>query len=230
MNWTARSAGLFYLLLVISGIFALIYVPSKLIVWEDAALTTENIRQSVLLYKWGVIGEMICYLMFILLVFQLHRLFAPVHKFQANLMAVFVLVSIPISFLNLANNFAVMTLVGEADYVRSLGEPMIQSHVMLFSKIHESGVLVAQVFWGLWLFPFGYLVYKSGFLPRILGVLLMVGCFTYLIEFFGAFFFAGYYDTLFSNLVGIPAFLGEIGICLWLLIAGVRKTAVAANT
>jgi hypothetical protein len=80
------------------------------------------------------------------------------------------------------------------------------------------------VFWGLWLLPFGYLVYKSGFLPKILGILLMAGCFGYLVNFLGGFLFPQYASIGIAKFVSLPATLGEIGTCLWLLIIGLKKT------
>jgi hypothetical protein len=94
---------------------------------------------------------------------------------------------------------------------------------MLYPENYNNGIEISQIFWGLWLLPFGYLVYKSGFLPKLLGVLLMLGCFGYLITFFGGFLFPNYLKTTFSDIVSIPASVGEIGICLWLLIMGTNS-------
>ncbi len=100
---------------------------------------------------------------------------------------------------------------------------------MLSLDAYRNGLLVSEIFWGLWLLPFGYLVFKSGFLPRILGILLMMGCFGYLIDFFGSALFPGYAASILASYATLPASLGEIGTCLWLLIVGmhVPKSASA---
>ena len=94
---------------------------------------------------------------------------------------------------------------------------------MLHIDNYYNGIEISQIFWGLWLFPFGYLVYKSGFLPKLLGILLMAGCFGYLIKFFGGFLYSDFNKTIISDIAGYPASLGEIGICLWLLIMATNK-------
>ena len=94
---------------------------------------------------------------------------------------------------------------------------------MLSLESYRNGLQVAEIFWGLWLLPFGYLVYKSGILPKVLGVLLMLGCFGYLIGIIGVLLFAGYAESTLARFVGIPASVGEIGICLWLLVMGARE-------
>jgi hypothetical protein len=91
---------------------------------------------------------------------------------------------------------------------------------MFYLDSYNNGIEISQIFWGLWLFPFGYLVYKSGFLPKNLSILLVAGCFGYLIAFFGGFLFPNFHKTTFSTIVGLPASIGEIGVCLWLLIMG----------
>ena len=132
-------------------------------------------------------------------------------------MVIFALVSVPITMLNQLNQFAALMLLSGADYLTVFTADQLQAQVMFFLDLSEAGVFIVQIFWGLWLLPFGYLVYKSGFLPRILGVLLMIGCFGYLIDFF-TFFLLPNFDTTVSEFTG----LGEFFILLWLLIKGVN--------
>ena len=96
---------------------------------------------------------------------------------------------------------------------------------MLSLDAYNNGILVSSIFWGLWLLPFGYLVFKSGFLPKVLGILLMIGCFGYLINFLGVELLPGYEGTAIARVVRMPAALGELGTCLWLLIIGAREPA-----
>jgi len=137
-------------------------------------------------------------------------------------MVAFAVVSVPLSYGNMLNWFDVLTLINKDGYLNTFGASDIQSQVMLHLHYYSSGNLVASIFWGLWLFPFGYLVYRSGFLPKIIGILLMIGCFGYVVNFAGRFLFTGYADTNIGTFITIPGSLGELGICLWLLIVGVK--------
>ncbi len=221
-NKTARLAGLLYLILVISGITNLMYIPSKLIVWESAAETLENIMNSELLFRLGIVSGIITFLTFLILPLVLYRLLIEVNKMYATLMVIFAVISVPISFVNILNKFSVLTLIGKANYLQDLDLSEIQLQVMFHLDSYNNGIEISQIFWGLWLFPFGYLVYKSGFLPKVLGILLMAGCFGYLITFFGGFLSPNFHKTAFSTIVGLPASIGEIGICLWLLLMGTK--------
>jgi Domain of unknown function (DUF4386) len=219
---TARIAGILYLILVVSGMFHLMYVPSQLIVADNPSLTISNIIARETLFRLGILGGIICYTAFLLLPLALYKLLSPVNKTHAVLMVTLAAVSIPISFVNLLNKFSVLTLIGKAKYLSVFDAGQLQAQALLYLDYYSNGNQVASIFWGLWLFPFGYLVYKSGFLPKVFGILLMAGCFGYIIDFLGYFFFSNYSETVFSTFIGIPSSLGEIGICLWLLIIGVK--------
>lgn len=132
-------------------------------------------------------------------------------------MVALALVSIPITMLNQLNQFAALMLLSGADYLTVFTADQLQAQVMFFLDLSETGVFIVQIFWGLWLLPFGYLVYKSGFLPKILGVLLMIGCFGYVIDFL-TFFLLPNFDATISEFTGF----GEILILFWLLIRGVN--------
>ncbi len=222
-NKIARLAGIIYLILIISGIINLIYIPQKLIVTKNAAKTLENIINSEMLFRLGIISGIITFLAFLFLPMVLYKLLYEVNKTQAKLMVIFVLISIPVSFVNILHKFSVLTLINKAEHVYNIGGIELQNQVMMYLDNYNNGILVSQLFWGLWLFPFGYLVYKSGFLPKLLGILLMAGCFGYIITFFGDFLYSDFNRTLIYDIVGIPASVGEIGICLWLLIMGTKK-------
>ncbi|MEQ9441377.1 MAG: DUF4386 domain-containing protein [Cyclobacteriaceae bacterium] len=217
---TARLAGLMYLILVITGILNLAYIPSRLIEMDDAAQTLQNIQQSETLFRWGIVSGIISYLAFLGLVWVLYQLLHPVNKRYAQVMVVLVLCSIPLSFVNLLHKFSVLSLLSDAPFVQGLSPEELAYQVMFYLQAYRNGINISQIFWGLWLFPFGYLVYRSGFLPKLLGILLMAGCFGYLIGFFGSFLVPGYGSTVFSTIVDLPSSLGEIGTCLWLLIMG----------
>lgn len=217
---TARFAGALYLVVVLTGLFTLMYVPSKLIVWSDAQATFNNIAASETLFRLSIVAGILCYLAFLLLPLVLYKLLSPVNKTYAVAMVALSVISVPISLFNLTHKFAVLTLISSREYFSALDLP---KQVLLQLDYYNDGITVAAVFWGLWLFPFGYLVFKSGFLPKFLGILLMAGCFGYLINIMGGLLFPTEYKALgISRYVSLPASLGEIGTCLWLLIAGVK--------
>ena len=218
---TARLAGSLYLFLVVTGMFNLKYVPDKINVAGDAAATIHNIITYDSLYRWGIVVGFFGFIGFLLLPLVLYKLLKPVNEMHAKLMVVFALVSVPMSFMNMVNRLQVLSLVnGE---LKIFSEEQIQAQVMLHNESYGHGILVAMIFWGLWLFPFGYLVFKSGFLPKILGVLLMVGCFGYLITVVGNTLFPNYGEFAISSYVLMPGSFGELGIALWLTIVGVKK-------
>ncbi|PTS97068.1 DUF4386 domain-containing protein [Pedobacter sp. HMWF019] len=222
-NKTARIAGLLYLGVVITGIFSLMYVPDKLIVYGNAALTFENIAASELLFRSGIVSGLLCYIFFLFLPLVLYKLLRQVHEDMAKLMVLLAIISVPMFFINVQNEFTVLSLIKDTDYLKLFSSGQIQSQVLLSIGQYDNGMRLVHVFSGLWLFPFGYLVFKSNFLPKILGVLLMLGCFGYLIDFFGSTLIVGYSKLVISSYISLPASIGEIGTCLWLLFVGANE-------
>ncbi|MBZ5552596.1 MAG: DUF4386 domain-containing protein [Acidobacteriia bacterium] len=216
----ARVAGLLYVLMSIPGAFSLLYVPSVLIVPGDATATVNKIQASELLFRIGMVSELICATGFIFVALALYRLFKGVDKTQASLMVTLFVVSVPISFLNVLNQLAVLTLLSGANFLSAFDPRQLNALVMLFLGLHNDGILLAQIFWGLWLFPFGVLVFKSGFLPRILGVLLILACFGYL-AISSTFLLLPAYGHIVSRFAMVLT-LGELPIILWLLIKGAK--------
>ncbi|MDF2176881.1 DUF4386 domain-containing protein [Aliiglaciecola sp. CAU 1673] len=217
---TARLAGVVYLLVVLTGIFNLLYVPSQLIAWGDAATTVSNIMSSELLYRSGIVAGVFSYIFFLILPFLMFALFKEVNRTAAILMVILAAVSAPISLFNMINKVDVLTLLSGAPYLSALSAEQIQAQVMLLLHSYNNGIKVVQIFWGLWLFPLGFLIFKSGCMPKILGILLMVGCFGYLTLFLGTLLFP---DVSLPGFISKPASLGEIGTCLWLLVMGVKE-------
>ena len=217
---TARIAGLLYLLLVISGVFGIMYIPSQIIVPGDSVTTANNIISNELLFRTGVLNDIISNTIFLFLVLVLYRLFKQVNENQAKLMFVLVIVQIPFVFFMEAFNVAsLMTLKGEILKTFELSQR--QDFAMLFLKINDYGTLPLEMFWGLWLLPFGLLVYKSDFIPRIFGILLFIAGIAYMIDSTIGILLPNY-----SSFVKYPTILlaavGEISITLWLLIKGVK--------
>lgn len=219
----ARIAGLLYLGVVITGIFSLMYVPSTIIVEGNASLTFQNITSQESLFRLWIVSGLLCYTFFLFLPLVLYKLLKPVNENYAKLMVLLAVISVPIFFLNAQNLFNVLSLVSSANSYLGFSVEQIQSQVMLYLNQYDNGLRIVHIFSGLWLFPFGYLVFKSGFLPKFLGILLMLGCFGYLINFLGNSLISNYSEIGIASYIQLPASLGEIGICFWLLIMGVKE-------
>jgi Domain of unknown function (DUF4386) len=216
----ARVAGLLYLLASIPAFFAWVYVPNKLIVPGDATATANRVRASETLLRLSIGSELIGLIIFIFVVLALYRLFNPVSEKHALAMATLLLISLPISFLSVVNEIAALIVVSGASFLTGFDQRQLETLAYLFFRLHGQGLVVAQIFWGLWLFPFGVLVIRSGFIPRVLGVLLMIAAFGYLADSFASLLLPGS-----AHLVGQFATkltLGELPIIFWLLIWGAK--------
>jgi Domain of unknown function (DUF4386) len=220
-----RWVGLLYLLVSIPGAFALIYVPGKLIVHGDATATASNIAAHETLFRLGIACNLISQILFMWVALALYDLLKRVNQRQASLMLTLIVVSIPIALLNELNAIAALILVHGADFLSLFDKPQRDALAMLFLTLHNQGFVVAEIFWGLWLFPLGLLVYRSGFLPRILGILLMLNCFTYVVNSFTSLLLPQYGEIV-SRWIK-PLGFGELIFMLWLLIMGAKPKSFA---
>jgi len=214
-NKTARIVGLLYIVPWVLSFLGVI-LRQGLIIPGDAAATAENIKASEMLFRISVVGDLIVQVVFVILVLLLYQLLKPVNKNGAALMVILFLISVPIAMLNMLNLLAVPLLVSEVDKFAGFTAIQLQSLIPFFLDLHEIGIMIAYIFWGLWLFPLGYLVFKSGFIPKILGILLMISCFGYLIDFTTFFMFPD-----FGVAINMYTGWAELFLCLWLLIKGV---------
>ena len=221
----ARVAGLLYLLASIPAPFALIYVPDKLIVTGDATATANHLRASETLFRLGIASELLGFIIFIFVVLALHRLFKAVDKKHALAMATLLLISLPVSLLNVLNQIAALVLVSGADFLSVFETPQLDALAYVFLRLHGQGFVVAQIFWGLWLFPFGILVIRSGFIPRFLGYLLFIAGFGYVASSFTSLLLPSYAHAV-DQFAGILE-LGELLIIFWLLIWGAKDQPLA---
>ncbi len=226
-----RFAGLLYVLMSIAGFFAMGYVPSKLIVHGNAAATASNIAASETLFRLGIVGELIGQAGFIFVALALYDLLKGVNRRHASLMVTLIVVSIPIAFLNELNSIAALVLVRGADFLSIFEKPQREALAMLFLNLHGQGIVVAEIFWGLWLFPLGLLVYRSRFLPRFLGVWLALAGFAWVILSLTGVLLPQYQNKVFTY--AQPAVFGEIAFMLWLVIKGAKpqpQDAVALSS
>ena len=217
----ARFAGRLYVALALIAPIGLMIVPGKLIVSKDATATADNIRASAGLLRIGIASELIHQALGVFLVLALYRLFKTVDEMLAKQVVILgALVSVPIMFVNVLNELAALVLVGDAQFLAVFERPERDALAYLFLHLHGKGIDVASIFWGLWLFPFGMLVIRSGFIPRILGILLIVAGVAYLASSFTTLVLPRYAPMV--SRVALPLEAGEIPIIFWLLICGAR--------
>jgi Domain of unknown function (DUF4386) len=222
-----RFAGLLYVLTSIVGFFAMGYVPNKLMVHGNAAATASNIAASEMLFRLGIAGELIGQAGFIFVALALYDLLKGVSRRHAALMVVLIVVSIPIALVNELNSIAALVLVRGAEFLSVFEKPQRDALAMLFLNLHHQGFVVAEIFWGLWLFPLGLLVYRSRFLPRFLGVWLAFAGIAWVILSLTGILLPQYQNKV--DTYSQPAFIGEIVFMLWLAIKGAQPPALDAR-
>jgi hypothetical protein len=222
----ARIAGFWYFLLAVTAPLGLVYVPGQLIVPGNAAATADHLRAMPGLARAGIASELVHQIVCIFLVLALYRLFRAVDEGLARQMVILgALVSVPIVFVNVLNQIAALWLASGADVVATVEKPTRDALAAFFLRLHADGIQVTAIFWGLWLFPFGLLVIRSRFLPRVLGILLMLAGVAYLASSFAA-LIVPQWEPMVSR-VTLPMKLGELPITLWLLIRGARPATVS---
>lgn len=222
----ARIAGAVYLSMVFTAPFSLIYVPNTLIVRGNATATASNILAHEMLFRLGIVADLISSVIFVCLAIALYRLLSGVNKTQASLMVALVLVSVAVGFMDVLNNIAALTLFRGGEFLGIFDKPQRDALAMLFLRLHGQGIVINEIFWGLWLVPFGVLVIRSRFLPRILGAWLILNGFAYVaISFTGL--LVPQYNAIVYN-IAFPVLFGEMAIALWLLIKGAKVPPLAA--
>ncbi len=214
---TARLAGLFYLLLGITSVFGLLGVP---LVRGDATTIADTIAASEFFFRVAIVSDLIAGVCAIFLVLLLYQLLKPVNNELAALMAILLLVSVPISFAIALNDVAAQILLSDANFLSVFEKPQLDALAMVFLGLHSHGVFAVEIFWGLWLLPFGLLVFKSRFLPRILGVLLIIAGFAYVAHSFTSLLLPGQRYIVYEYATMVARAAGEFPIMFWLLIKG----------
>lgn len=216
----ARGAGILYIITDIFMIFSGMVVDPKIYVPGNAVATAGNIQASGWLFRLGFVSNITGHIIFLFLVLALYDLFKSVDKGQARLMVILVVASVPLIILNMLNQYAPILLLSGAGHLSAFNPAQLQTLSMVFFDLYENGVQIAEVFWGLWLIPLGLLVYKSGFVPKVLGVLLFIGCLGHLLSFLSTFLFPENSAILIP--IAETVMLAELPIFLWLLIKGVK--------
>ena len=223
----SRIAGLLYLIFILASIFTDVVGRSKIIVFGDAPATAKNIITAEGLFRLGFMSDILSAVFFLLAAWALYVLLKPVDKNFALLFLLLNLGGVAVQCINLLNLFAAILLLNGADYLKAFQTDQLQALAMLFLNLHKNGFMIAQIFYGTWLFPLGYLVFKSGFLPKILGILLLADCFFWLLYFFQFFLFPNFTAiTYLSFPIGLIA---ELSLALWLLIKGIDAVTQSSH-
>jgi len=220
---TARLAGLLWLFMFIFGPIAQI-VRSKLFIIGDIEATANNILANEFLFRLGFVSDLIMMVIFLLLPLVLYKLLNTVDKNLSILMVIFVIVSVPINMLNLLNEFSSLHLLSGAEYLSVLEIRQIKAQAMLSYDLYLHGYEIANIFFALWLVPLGILVYRSGFLPGVLGILLVVGGCGLLLEVLIHFLFPN--CVIVNTILLIPHTIAEFSFLIWILIRGVNESKV----
>jgi len=226
---TGRIAGALYVVVIVTGMFSLAYVPGQMQLTGDAESVVHSITTNETMYRLGIVSWFVNCVAFLLLPLAFYRLFHTVHHRAAILMVAFAWMSIPISLVAAGSELDALSLIS--------GKPPLQAvslesrHAMLMRSLstYDNDMFVAQLFWGLWLLPLGLLILKSRAVPKVFGVLLLLGGVGYLIQDFGGVLSSGFGQTPLSQFVTLPAAAGEIGLGFWLLLRGVRKAPVDSD-
>ena len=224
---TARIAGAVYLSTLPIALYFWSYIPGKLIVRGNAPATAQNILDHETLFRFSILGDLFAYVIVICMGFLLYHLLREVGKTWALLMVGFVLLSAAVGFFGALPNIAAVILFRGNDFLAVLDKPQRDALAMFFLRLHGQAALINEIFSGLWLFPLGLLVFRSRFLPRFLGVWLIIAGFGWLVLSVIALVFPAYYDTAFSIIQ--PVVLGEMAFALYLLIRGVNVKALPAR-
>ena len=223
---TARLAGTLYVLMAVLNILSMFYFGRAFVVSGDAAATAHNILEHEFTYRLGILVGLVAQILFLFLACTLYELFKDVDRNKARLMLL-VTAGIAVTLVNLVNGFAPLILLSGANYLSAFTKPQLEALALGFLRLKSSGTLVALPFWGLWLFPFGMLVIKSSFLPRVLGVLLIVAGFAYPLWSFTSIVLPAYARVV-SQMV-MPLEFGELPIIFWLLVKGASLRAIKSR-
>ncbi len=215
----ARFGGLMYVCVILFGIFAQL-VRNTVMVHGDATKTAQKIRGSEMLFRLGIVSDLLMMISFMFLALSMYVVFKPVNKNTASLFLILALISIPIMAINLINLLFALELISSASYLKEFDRDQLYALAFVYLNLHAQGYLISQVFFALWLFPLGYLIYKSGYFPRIIGILVMIASIADLTTVFLLFLLPG------NEMLTIPSdmfsIVGEFGLCLWLLLKGAK--------
>ena len=223
---TARVAGFAYFVFALISVFTFIWLPSQVVVSGDAAATARNIATSDFLLRLSLAGTLVAMTLFVFVVLTLYRLFKNIDRGAAMHMVTFVVIGVTATVVDIFNSLAALVLLSGADFLAVFEKAQLESFAYAFLRLHTQASNVIGVFWGLWLFPFGLLVVKSGFIPRSFGVLLWIAGFGYVLNSIVTLLLPQYGPT--AAQLTSPLLLGELPVIFWLMIVGARRRSAGS--
>jgi Domain of unknown function (DUF4386) len=228
LSKNARLAGLLYVAASVVGVVRLMYVPKALMVSGNASITAANIAAHESLFRFGIVCNLLGATLWLCVPLALYQLLKSVDQTLAALMVLLgAVMQVPLFFVNAATDVAALLFARGGDLVAAFEQPQRDAFVQVFLELHHSIDLANAIFWGLWLIPFGMLVYRSRFFPRFLGVWLIAACFGWLAFSLTGFLFPAYEDKAFTY--GQPLMIGELVMMLWLVVMGAREPRSTAS-
>jgi len=217
----ARTGGIAYLIIIVAGALGELFIRNTLIVTGDAAATANNIAASPLLWRIGIAGDLFMHVCDVVVILALYTLLKPVNKNLALLAVLFNLIQTAVLVANKMNLLMPLFLSGSEDYLKAFNPQQLQALTYISVKAHGYGFGVGLIFFGFTCLIEGYLIFKSGFFPRILGVLMQIAGLCYLLNSFTMILAPGFANLIFPAVL-IPSFIGELSLCLWLIVKGVN--------
>ena len=223
---TARQIALFYLLMALPGVPSLTYLPSTFVVTGDAAATAQRITESILTYRVIVLGALVSMVFYLILAWSLYHLFEEVDRKQARLLVIFVLVSVAMGVIDVTLLLAPLALQGSASSLSAFTKAQLDALTLGIFKVRTVLLQVDETFWGLWLLPFGILVIRSGFMPKLIGAFLIVGCFAWLALSATSIVFV--HVRIVEKIAFVLTAPGELSVLTWFIVKAVKRQPAEA--
>jgi hypothetical protein len=221
----ARIAGLFYLIVIATGLFSEVFVRQALRVSDDALATAQNIQSHEMLFRYGFVADLINFVVGLPSVLIIYFLFKRVNKFLMKLALIFVIIQTAVIAVNLLNQISSLLILGKGTYLNTLQPTQLATLSLLFLNIQAQGYAIGLVFFGVYCLIVGYVIFKSEMVPKFLGILYIISGLGYLINSYTMFLSRGFANPVFIYLA-IPILIGELSFCLWLLIKGIDNSEI----
>lgn len=224
----ARIAGFCYLIVIATGLFSEVFVRQTLRVSNDALTTAHNIQTNEILFRWGFVADLINFVVGLPTILIIYYLFKRTNKLLLQLAVAFVIIQTAIIAVNLLNQISPLLLLSNDTYLKTFQPDQLATLSLLSLNIQAQGYAIGLVFFGFYCLIVGYVLYKSKYLPKLFGVLYAVTGLCYLVNSFTMLLSKGFENPLFIYLA-IPIFIGELSLCLWLLIKGIDTSKMIKN-
>jgi len=217
----ARAGGIAYLVIIVVGLFGEMFIRDAIIVSGDAAATAKNILASPVLWRLGIAGDLLMHICDMILLMVMYTLLKPVNKNLALLMVLFNVIQTAVLVANKMNLMTPLFLSGDADYLKALDPGQLQALAYVSIKSHAYGFGNGLIYFGCACLVSGYLIFRSGYFPKVIGWMMQIAGLCYVINSFALVIAPAFADRLFPFIL-LPAFVGETSLCLWLIIKGVK--------